>query len=199
MPEITVIMFDNGLSSQNQDYLPSRIILQKEIIDSIVTRSLEADAESLVGLIPFAQRSNNSILTPTKIRPYISTFLNRTDLCPATSYYSSFYQADLSFNATELSSKNLIIFFSSPVEREDEILSNLYTIASKGIAVKAICFGDAVGLGAMLKKEMDFDNFGCLCLDTDSNFNDSVLSFLGTSINVSDPELEEAIRRSLQQ
>lgn len=199
MPEITVIMFDNALSSQNQDYLPSRIVLQKEIIDSIITRSLEADAESLVGLIPFAQKSNNNILTPTKTRPYLTTFLHKIDLHPKINYYSSLYQADLSLHVTELSSKNLVIFFSSPLQNEEEILSNLYTIASKGIIIKVVCFGDAIDLGNMLKKEIDFENFGCLCLDTDDNFNENVLSFLGGSMNVSDPELEEAIRRSLQQ
>lgn len=192
-------MLDNAFNSQNQDYLPSRFMLQKEISDVVITRTLEADAESLIGLIPFAQDSGCNILTPTKTRPFLSTFLHKSDLAANVNYYSALYKADLSLHVTDLSTKNLVIFFSSPVSNEDEILSSLYTIASKGIIVKVVCFGDALGLGSVLKKAIEFNNFSCLSLSSDVNFNDNVLSFLGTSMNIYDPDLEEAIKRSLQQ
>lgn len=199
MPGVTVVFFDNALNSQNQDYLPSRIILQKEIIDTVITRILESDIESLIGLIPLGQRMSNDILTPTKTRPYLSTFLHQTSLCPPTSRFTCLFQADQSLHVSDLSTKGLIAFFCSPIDDVEELLSGLYTIASKGITIKAVCFGDAIDLGGMLQKEIDLPNFECLILDSDADFNDKVLNFLGGSMPENDPELEEAIIRSLQQ
>ncbi|KAI5176411.1 26S proteasome regulatory subunit N10 [Pancytospora epiphaga] len=199
MPEITVIILDNGYSSQNQDYLPSRFILQKDIADALVTRALEADSESIIGLIPLSQNIYNNILTPTKVRPYLSEFLAKLGLSSPYDANLSLYQADICLHIREYTTKHLVIFFSSPVTNEEEVLTNLYVIASKGIIVKVICFGDALKFGVTLTREIDFENFSCLCLTPDLNFDESVLSFLGSSMNICDPELEEAIKRSLQQ
>jgi len=168
-----------------------------DIADALITRTFEADTESIIGVIPLAQEIGNNILTPTKIRPYLSEFLSKLGL--AATAGAALYQADLCLHIREYSSKNLVIFLASPVSNDDEVLSSLYVIASKGITVKVICFGDALKFGATLKREIDFENFSCLCLEPTCSFDESVLSFLGTSMNIYDPELEEAIRRSLQQ
>lgn len=199
MPSITVIMLDNTYSSQNQDYLPSRITLQKEIVRSVLSRVFEADPENMVGIIPLAQESAKDLLTPTKNRAYLQTFIDKLDLYPNIQCYSTLYQADLSLQQPNITTKNLVIFLSSPHINEEELLSVIFSIASRGIIIKVVCFADAQGIAAMLKKEVDFDSFACLCLDSDANFNEEVLRLLGSSMDVHDPELEEAIRRSLQQ
>lgn len=200
MPEVVVVLFDNALSSQNQDYLPGRFILQKEIIDTVITNSFETDRESLVGLVPIAQKHKNDILTPTKHRPYLTKFLYKAELCGTSNYFLDLFQADQSLHVSELSTKKLFAFFSSPVQSVEELLSSLYMIASKGIIIKVICFGECVALGEMLAKEIDLENFECLILRDDNDFNNRVLQFFEARASSGhDPELEEAIRRSLQQ
>lgn len=199
MPEVAVVFLDNALNSQNQDYLPSRFILQKEIIDTIITAILERDPESLIGLIPLAQNGQNDILTPTKNRPYLSTYLHKSDLQDSLNHTLSLYLAKQSFSTTELSTKTLVIFLCTPVENVEELMAELFDFANKDITIKLVCFGDCVELGYLLQQEIDTSNFSCLVLDSDNMFNDKVLSFLGSAEIEQDPELEEAIRRSLQQ
>ena len=189
MPEITTVIFDNALNSQNQDYFPSRIVLQKEVIEEMITRLLEANIENLIGLIPLGQKVPNDILTPTKSRPHISTFLHKTDLANILSHSLCFYQADQSLQ---------VAFLSSPVEHFDEAFANLYNIVSKGVNVRIICFGDAIEFGYFLENELRFENFKCLIVESEQNFNEVVGNFLTSSYEIDDPELEEAIRRSLQ-
>jgi 26S proteasome regulatory subunit N10 len=199
MPEITTIIFDNALNSQNQDYLPSRIILQKEVIDSVITRVLESDPESLVGLIPLCQIENNDILTPTKSRPHLSTFLHEKDLHHNIQHVLSLYHADQSLYVSDLSNKTLILFLCTPVKEFEEVFSDIYNIASKGVVVKVVCFGDAMDMGVFMKDQIDIANFTCCVVDTSEDFVTKVQGFLGADLYNVDPELEEAIRRSMRE
>lgn len=199
MPEITTVVFDNALNSQNQDYFPSRFVLQKEIIDGMITQILENNIENLIGLIPLSQDVKNNILTPTKTRSLLSTFLHETDLVSVPDHVSSLFQADQSLNVGEYSSKTLICFLSSPVERFDETFVSIYGMVAKSISVRVVCFGDAVEFGNFIKKELNYDNFECLVIDKDQDFSETVGNFLLNSYEIDDPELKEAIKRSLQQ
>ena len=192
-------MYDNALSSQNQDYLPSRFILQKEIIDRVITEILEDNRESLIGLVPLAQELENDILTPTKNRPYLSKFLYESDLMHNTNHSLCLYQVDQSLRVSELTDKCIIIFLSTEVPDVDELLSDLYALASRGIMIYVVCFGDCIALSPLLKSSIDLENFHCICLENDDDFNEKVMQSIGGSPEPTDPELEEAIRRSLQE
>ena len=199
MPEVIVVMFDNLLPNQSQDYLPSRMVLQKEIIDVIITRVLENDKESLIGLIPIAQKVNNDILTPTSVRIHLSTFMDKQDYYSKPNHNLCLFQADHSLLVSELSTKTLIIFLSSNIENFEEVFGNIYNIASKGISVKVICFAEAIGFGEFIKEEITYSTFGVLILNPNDDFEFKITDFLGNSSASVDPEFEEAIRRSLQE
>lgn len=200
MPEVTAIIFDNALNSQNQDYLPNRYILQKEIIDSLITKVLESDEESLIGLIPIAQKENNDILTPSRVRQHLTTFIHQQDLCEMPNHLLAMFQADHSLYISELSEKTLFIFLCSPIERSDELFAGLLSIASKGIGIRVVCFADAIEFGHCLQRESSFDNLKILIVNPEEDFNARVFSFFsGSNAKYADPDLEEAIRRSLME
>lgn len=198
MPEVTSIIFDNCLNSQNQDYFPSRIVLQKEIIDEMIVRLFESSSENLIGLVPVGQQVPNDIITPTKSRTNLSTFLRNADLEQPIAHSLCFYQADQSLQVSEFTSKTIVAFLSSPVQEFEETFTNLYTIAARGINVKIICFGDSIDFANFIMNELKFENFQCLVVGPEEDFNSVVGNFLANSYSIEDPELEEAIRRSLQ-
>jgi len=199
MPRTSIVVFDNALNSQNQDYLPSRFILQKEVIEQLITNLLEGDNESLIGLVPLAQKSANDVLTPTRLRHLLSSFAYQQDLYKNPDHLLALFQSDRSLHISQLSDKTLYIFLSTPVEKSDDVFINLLSMASKGIKVKAVCFGDAVEFGNCLQKESGFSNYiQTLIVHPEDDFNTSVLEFLldGDS-KYADEDLEEAIRRSM--
>lgn len=198
MPEVAAVIFDNALNSQNQDYLPNRYILQKEVIDKLITKILESDEESLIGLIPIAQRENNDILTPSRVRQHLTTFIHQQDLCGRPNHLLALFQADHSLYISELSDKSLFVFLSSPIERSDELFANLLSVASKGVIIKAVCFADAIEFGNCLRGESSFDNLKVLIVGPEEDLNSKAFDFFsGGSAKYADPDLEEAIRRSL--
>lgn len=199
MPQISTMIFDNALNSQNQDYLPSRYVLQKEIIDSLITQILDSDSQSLIGLIPIAQKDNNDILTPTRVRQHLSTFLHQRDLHDAPNHNLALFQADQSLNISELSDKIIFMLLGSPVQNSDEFLANIYNVATQGIIINVVCFGEAREFGTYLKEGTTFENLHVLLLSPEDNFNQDVLNFFANDGRGGyiDRDLEEAIKRSM--
>lgn len=197
MPKISVVIFDNALNSQNQDYLPSRYLLQREVIEPLITKEIDANYENLIGLIPLAQKEENDIITPTHSRTHLSTFSYQADLYENPNHALAVFQADRSLYASDVSEKALYLFFCSPISESDDIFISLLSLASKGIVIKAVCFADAIEFGECLAQESTFDNLNVLIVYPDEDFNQKVTSFLDDGNTVVDPELQEAIRRSL--
>jgi 26S proteasome regulatory subunit N10 len=199
MPHTSVVIYDNALSSQNQDYFPSRYVLQKEVIERLITHTLEGNAQSLIGLIPIAQKDNNDILTPTLVRPHLSTFLHRKDLYSECKHNLALYQAEMSLETSEFTEKNILMILGSPISESDQFMMNIYALAAKNINIRVVCFGDACEFGEYLAQGSNFDNLKVLNVYPEDDFNHKVFEMFS---NVSgsqyvDKDLEEAIRRSM--
>lgn len=199
MPQVATIIFDNAINSQNQDYLPSRYVLQKEVIDILITNVLENDVQSLIGLIPIAQKDNNDILTPTNVREHLTTFLYQRDLHIQSSHLLALFQADQSLQISDISNKSILMFLGSPIENIDEMLAGIYNIAAKGTLIKVVCFAEAREFGKYLEEGAVFENIHVLFIDPRDDFNQTALTFFMSSNDAGyvDNDLEEAIRRSL--
>lgn len=199
MPQTVSVVFDNCMSSQNQDYLPSRYVLQKEVIDVLITNTLENDPQSVLGLIPIAQKDNNDILTPTQTRPYLSTFLHKRDLYTRGNHKLALYQARQSLRAKEGGERVLFIILASPIPDSEEFLVNIYDLAGEGYKIRVVCFGDAYEFGEYLKMGSDFSNLSVLQVTPEEDFNVKVGDFFGNAYENQyvDQDLEEAIRRSM--
>lgn len=198
MPKIAAVIFDNALNSQNQDYLPNRFIIQKEVIENLVSGMLNTDEESLIGLIPLAQKEKNDILTPTREKNLLSTFSFHQDLWHNQDHAQALFQADRSIYISEISEKIIYIFLASPIKNSDEFFISLLSLASRGIILKIVCFGDAIEFGNCLISESGFENMTVLVVEKDEDFYTKAIDFFASGGNIFyDADLEEAIKRSM--
>lgn len=202
MPETIVVLFDNGMASQNQDYLPSRLMVQKETVESLISRKFEDNQENTIGIIPLVQTQSNDIITPTKQRSYIKTFLNEIKLNRNADIMGCLSQSLHIFNQKDSPGCMLVIFLGSePQEIEkDELFARIYQLLTFGIMIKMVFFGEAMEMAEAYKK-IDFTNFSCIEVKPSDEFADRVLSFIngGEDLEEDDPELAEAIRLSLEE
>lgn len=199
MPSLSVILIDNSPAAQGQDHLPGRLLLQKEAIDGIITQAFETDREALVGIIPIAQQRRNDIITPTKHRAHLSRFLDQCDVQATPNFLQAAFQAGQALSAKQIESRTLFVFLCAPFEAPDEVIASLYEIAGRGASVRVVCFGDAVELGNILSRQINFGNFSCCVIGGKDNFASRVPRFLGSSLEAYDPELQEALRLSMQE
>ncbi|KAF9764819.1 26S proteasome non-ATPase regulatory subunit 4 [Nosema granulosis] len=199
MPEITVVIYDNGLASQNQDYLPSRSLLQKEFIQSLISRKFEADSENLLGIIPLNQPQFNNIITPTKQKDYLYTFLNSITLGEDVDYIKSLNQALHSFKQREISTKHLILFLGSEIDEksEDDLFAKVFEVLTCGISLTLVFFGENMKYYETFINEIEYPNFKCIKVDPNDDVNEIYSLINGEFFEEEDPELAEAIRQSL--
>lgn len=202
MPETIVVLFDNGMSSQNQDYLPSRFMVQKEAIESLVFRKFEGQHENTLGLVPLAQGRLNEIITPTKQKPHIQTFLNGVELNRNTDVMKCLFQCINIFSQREPAGFVLVVLLCTEVPEavKDELFAKIYEILSLGITVRMVFFGEAVDMADAFRN-IEFTNFSCMEVRPNEDFTDCVLPFISSSetMEEDDPELAEAIRLSLEE
>lgn len=199
MPEITVIIYDNGLASQNQDYLPSRSLLQKEFIQSLISRKFENDSENLIGIIPLNQPQYNNIITPTKQKDYLYTFLNSITLGEEVDYIKSLNQALHSFKQRDITTKHLILFLGSEIDEgsEDELFAKVFEILTSGISLTLVFFGENMKYYEIFVNEIECPNFKCIKVNPNDDVNDIYSQINGDFYEEEDPQLAEAIRQSL--
>lgn len=194
-----MVIYDNGLASQNQDYLPSRSLLQKEFIQSLISRKFEADSENLLGIIPLNQPQYNNIITPTKQRDYLYTFLNSITLGEEVDYIKSINQALHSFKQRDITTKHLIIFLGSEINEnlEDEIFTKVFEILTSGITLTLVFFGENMEYYEGFVNEIDYPHFKCIKVDPNDDINEIYDQINGDNFEEEDPQLAEAIRQSL--
>ena len=200
MPEVTIIIYDNGLPSQNQDYLPSRSILQKEFIQSFINKRFEADSESMVGIVPVCQEQYNDMITPTKQKDYLYTFLNTCGLYRNPDYVRSLSQSISSFMQQEITTKKLIFFIGTKIDKslEEDVYSKIFEILTHGIAITIVCFGEGLVYYDILSKEIEYYNFKVVRVLPPDDYN-NIYNIVTENEEEDDPELAEAIRQSLEE
>ena len=196
MPEIVAIVVDNGISSQNQDYLPSRFAIQKETITSIINRMFDGSAENKLGIFPTCQEIKNKIITPTGDKQLLYDFIFELDLDKRLDYSLALFQADQALQLSELTTKKMLLFLSSPIEEFGKVLEEISNIATKGITLKIICMGESLIFGEMAREEFQIDHVDFLLLKPEHYVEDEVYAFL-LDEHYEDPELKEALQKSM--
>ncbi|EQB60210.1 26s proteasome regulatory subunit s5a [Vairimorpha apis BRL 01] len=197
MPEITIVIYENSLSAQNQDYLPSRSILQKEFIQHLINKSFEEDPEALVGIIPSSQEQYNDILTPTKHKDYLYTFLNKCNLDNNLNYITSLNQTISSFKQRDITNKKLIFFLGNEFT-DDNLYAKLFELLTFGVVVTIVCFGEGLVHYDHFVKHIDYPNFTVLKV-LPGDDSEEIGNMIFENHDEDDPELAEAIRQSIEE
>ncbi|ORD93948.1 hypothetical protein ECANGB1_1353 [Enterospora canceri] len=196
MPEIIAIVLDNGIQSQNQDYLPSRYFIQKDATMNIINKVFEMGKESKIGVFPIFQNVKNRIVTPTENKQLLVDFVLACDLYKKPGHSLALYQADQALQLSELSNKRLLIFLSSKIDEFGKLLVEISTIAFKGVEIKVICFADAIEFGKMAQSELQLETVKFLVLDGNGDVEDQIYGFL-TETEYEDEDLKEALQKSM--
>ncbi|KAM0672909.1 regulatory complex subunit of 26S proteasome [Ordospora colligata] len=202
MPETIVVIFDNGMFSQNQDYLPSRFVAQQEVVESLISRKFEDNQENTIGIVPLVQVQANDIVTPTKQRSYIKTFLNKIMLNSKTDIMNCLSQCIHIFNQRDAPGCTLVVLLGTKMKDvpTDELFARIYEILTLGINIKMVFFGEALGMSESFKK-IGLTSFSCIDIEPNEDLSTQALSFIcgGGISDEDDPELAEAIRLSLEE
>ena len=168
------------------------------MIDALIIRILENDSQSQVGLIPLAQKNKNDLITPTNSREHLASYLMNKDMHFAVNTELCMFQADLSLQNTELSERTIYLLLGSPLKNSDQLLADIYGLAARGIVIKLVCFAETIEFGKLVKEGDVFENIHVLIIGIDDDFNEEAKNFfVSGNSNYLDPDIEEAIKRSL--
>ena len=145
-----MILFDNTLFMQNQDYLPSRFVLQKEATVSILNSVLQ-QSENCVGIAPLAQPEHNYILTPTANKPHLDTFISKLRLDSNLQLSSVFLRSKIALLNRKESDKKVLVFFGADIEGVEfdlvlmDLVRNIKSVLDSFIKVSLVLFGEKAG------------------------------------------------------
>lgn len=206
MPQTLMILLDNTVSMQNQDYLPSRFILQKEAIMSVIGTLLQ-NSENSVGVAPLAQPEYNYILTPTCNKPHLDAFVSRVRLDENLMLSCVFQRSRIALMNRQESDKKMLVFFGAdlgPQESDSvlcEIVQSVQKVACLPIRVAVVLFGEhAESLRKAISREVGRpDACETVVVGPNDDFFSSVTKILGMDLSEleNDPELALALSMSL--
>lgn len=200
MTESTIFIVDNSLYSQNQDYLPTRYMVQLNTINYLLSTSSESHE---FGVIPIAQPTPNFILTPTKCRLNSRKFLNDLRLAKSCKISDNIFIAERSFQFIDSVQKRLILFLGSSLDDTEleNTLLKLRDCSSSGIAVFVFLFGNALNEAIFFEHELKTDGIIVMTLDNNMDFKNTICDVLnGASFDDnSDPNLALALKLSAEE
>ena len=205
MPQTLMILLDNTLFMQNQDYLPSRFVLEKEAVSSIVGKVLQS-SESSIGIAPLAQLEHNYMLTPTSTKAHLDTFISRLKLSDNIQLDKVFQRSKIALASRNESEKKMILFFGADVEGMEfdrtllDLTRNIRDMLSAGIRVSVVLFGEkAELLRELISGELEGESFEVVSVGAEDVFFDSVMGVIGIDPSglEDDPELAMALSLSL--
>ncbi|KAL0265566.1 UNVERIFIED_CONTAM: hypothetical protein PYX00_011278 [Menopon gallinae] len=192
--------------AHNQDYLPSRFILQKEAVTSIIGSMLQ-NSENSVGVAPLAQPEHNYILTPTCNKSHLDTFISKVRLDENLMLESVFQRSRIALMSRQESDKRMLVFFGTDMGLQDsdgvlrELVHCLRKAASSPIRVSAVLFGEHAALvkDAISREVGGPETCEAVAVGPDDDFFSSVTKVLGMGLSEleDDPELALALSMSL--
>lgn len=206
MPKAVMIIVDNTLYMQNQDYLPSRFVLQKETIVEIFNDSYQ-QTENFIGIAPLCQKYENHILTPTDNRSYTDNFLAKITLNDDLRINEVFERCKIALLNRAESDKQVWLFFGNDISGVDfdkvyiELDTGLRSLIEGKINVSLVLFGKNRDDLATLLTSTIGDKLKTITVvaETDDFVSMALQTFGFDFSNEDDPELALALKLSLEE
>lgn len=200
-----MIIIDNTMYMQNQDYMPNRYVLQTEIITSIINKMLSSEFENAVGIVPIAQFSPNYLVTPTHSRKNILRFMSNLKLDHNHALFRAFELAHISNVHRNMAKKHILAFIGSPVDVEcDDTLrkciDKVQEAVEAGFVVDIVFFGEARDYKDWFEAEIQSENFRCGVVNENDDMYSVTMSLISESVmEENDPELAMALKMSMEE
>ncbi|KAM0676914.1 proteasome regulatory particle base subunit rpn10 [Binucleata daphniae] len=200
MAEVAMVILDNSYNQQNQDYLPNRLLLQKDTIRCLINEFIDESPENEIGVVPIAQVKYN-IKTPTKNKHTLDQFLTNIDLENKTfpSFVVEWCVKALNFRSQ--SKKTILYFIGSLVDSEsdfDPIFTIFNCLIGTGFSIKVVFFGEGVSYSELFEEKVHGENFTYVVVSPEDDFYQTVFMLMGRNSDMleDDPELAAAIELS---
>ncbi|KAI5180071.1 26S proteasome regulatory subunit N10 [Nematocida sp. AWRm80] len=196
-----MIIVDNSLYSINKDYHKERLECQIEAIESIARQKLESSPESTVGVMALGRSTTIRIVSPTNDLNSICIYLRNIKRDPEIECGNVINIAQMALKYRTNPDQRILLFLGGPID--DTALMNVVEAISdalnNNIGVGVVLFGEAIEyhttLCSLIEECIDFT---CIKILPNESFMDGVSNALKETVQEIDPEIELAIKRSLQ-
>ncbi|EJW02889.1 hypothetical protein EDEG_02713 [Edhazardia aedis USNM 41457] len=205
MPEVFIFVIDNSKSSQNGDYMPNRLLCQKDTLKALVDRKLRENVENLVGIVPLCME-NYHVLTPTKNTNEINKFILEIDLCKPTKCSIDLALRSFVIYNKENIDKSIMFFLGSNLE--EKMLNSMIESVCRGcenkILMRGIFFGDGIFHCEMFDQMVYGDDYSYVVVDILDDMYQSAYTVYNSDEDADDddseddPELALALRLSME-
>ncbi|KAI5190747.1 26S proteasome regulatory subunit N10 [Nematocida sp. AWRm77] len=202
MPKDLMAILDNSMYCINQDYEGNtRLGHQIAGVKSVVDKILNESTESTVGAMVMRRGTTTKIVSPTGTRNTIYRYLHSVQPDSEVQGGDSIAISRMALKYRTNKNQMILQFIGSPLE-DEELMVNIDSIndsLDNNIQVSVVLFGEAVEYYSLYKESIEESvNFTCVVLDPKESFQDGISRALRENIQETDPEIELAIQRSLQ-
>ncbi|KAI5172426.1 26S proteasome regulatory subunit N10 [Nematocida sp. LUAm3] len=196
-----MVILDNSMYSINKDYSKERLECQIEAVKSITEKRLSDSSESTVGVMSLGRGSTVKIVSPTADRNTIYSYLYSLPRDSKIQPGNSISVARMALKYRTNQQQSILLLLGSPLEDEalTDIIDAVDTSLSNNIAVGVLLFGEACEYHALFKSSIEESvDFTCISITPQESFMEGVSAVLRENVQEVDPDLEMAIKRSLQ-
>lgn len=196
-----MVILDNSMYSINRDYNKERLECQVEAVKDLSEKRLGASNDSTVGAMSIGRTSSTKIVSPTSDRNTICKYLHGIKRDTEIQCSNSIAISVMALKYRTNQDQNILLFLGSPLDDDalTSVIDALNDALMSNITVGAVLFGEALEYYDLLRMSIDdCPEFTCVQIHPKDSFLDGVYLALRESVEEMDPELELAIKRSLQ-
>ncbi|KAH9385142.1 26S proteasome regulatory subunit N10 [Nematocida major] len=196
-----MFIVDNSMHSINKDYGKERLECQLEAVKHVVDLVFEQSVESTVGIMTLGRATTTKIVSPTSSKNDILSYFQTIQKDEFVHGGNSVLISSMALKYRTNPAQKIALFLSCPLEKDnlDLTVSAMEATLKKNISVCLILFGEALEYyNAFVKKLENFSEFACITVAPNQCFKQCVMSIIKEAEEEIDPELELAIKRSLE-
>lgn len=197
-----MVIIDNSMYSINRDYSKERLQAQLDAVKEISENRLNQSSESTVGVMTLGRSATIKIVSPTSNKNTIYSYLHSIERDEDIHGGNSMLISRMALKYRTNTTQSILLFLGSPLE-DDNLMHTIESVEetlNNRIFVGVVLFGEAVQYYSLFKSTIeDSSDFTCVVIDRNQSFMDGVATALRETIQETDPELELAIRRSLEE
>ncbi|KAI5192706.1 26S proteasome regulatory subunit N10 [Nematocida minor] len=197
-----MVIVDNSMYSINKDYSKERLQCQLDAIKSITEKRLNEATESTIGVMTLGRSATIKIVSPTSNKNTIYSYLHSIERDENIHGGNAMLISRMALKYRTSPMQSVLLFLGSPLDDENLMLTidSVEETLNNGIFVGLILFGEALEYYSTFKNSIEeSSDFVCIPIEKNDSFMEGVSAGLRESIEETDPDLELAIRRSLEE
>lgn len=197
-----MVILDNSMYCINQDYPGNtRIGHQIEGVKSVADKILNESTESTIGVMTVGRGTSTRIVSPTGNRNSVYSYLHTVEPDSEVQGGNSIAISRMALKYRTNSHQLILQFLGSPLTDTDlmQIIEAINDALDNNISVGVVLFSEALEYYPLFKESIEESpDFTCVRVDPNGSFHEGISTALRDNIQETDPEIELAIRRSLQ-